>query len=48
MRFFLAHGWETVNIHTRSRLITPIRYHNPMPQFPPGQTLLIDADDTLW
>ena len=19
-----------------------------MPQFPPGQTLLIDADDTLW
>jgi putative hydrolase of the HAD superfamily len=20
----------------------------PMPQFPPGQTLLIDADDTLW
>jgi len=23
-------------------------YHNPMPAFPPGQTLLIDADDTLW
>ncbi|MGO9777123.1 MAG: HAD family hydrolase [Terracidiphilus sp.] len=26
----------------------PIRYHTTMPQFPPGQTLLIDADDTLW
>jgi len=25
-----------------------IRYHRTMPQFPPGQTLLIDADDTLW
>ena len=25
-----------------------VRYHKPMPQFPPGQTLLIDADDTLW
>jgi putative hydrolase of the HAD superfamily len=25
-----------------------IRYHELMPQFPPGQTLLIDADDTLW
>jgi putative hydrolase of the HAD superfamily len=23
-------------------------YHRLMPQFPPGQTLLIDADDTLW
>lgn len=23
-------------------------YHRSMPQFPPGQTLLIDADDTLW
>jgi len=23
-------------------------YHKHMPQFPPGQTLLIDADDTLW
>ncbi|MGH9590928.1 MAG: HAD family hydrolase [Terracidiphilus sp.] len=23
-------------------------YHRTMPQFPPGQTLLIDADDTLW
>jgi putative hydrolase of the HAD superfamily len=25
-----------------------IRYHKTMPQFSPGQTLLIDADDTLW
>ena len=25
-----------------------IRYHEFMPQFPSGQTLLIDADDTLW
>ncbi len=25
-----------------------IRYHKGMAQFPPGQTLLIDADDTLW
>jgi putative hydrolase of the HAD superfamily len=25
-----------------------VRYHKTMPQFPPGQTLLIDADDTLW
>jgi putative hydrolase of the HAD superfamily len=25
-----------------------IRYHGSMAQFPPGQTLLIDADDTLW
>jgi putative hydrolase of the HAD superfamily len=25
-----------------------IRYHKNMPPFPPGQTLLIDADDTLW
>ena len=25
-----------------------MRYHQPMPQFPTGQTLLIDADDTLW
>jgi putative hydrolase of the HAD superfamily len=24
------------------------RYDGPMPQFSPGQTLLIDADDTLW
>ena len=24
------------------------RYHRSMPQFPTGQTLLIDADDTLW
>jgi putative hydrolase of the HAD superfamily len=31
-----------------SDLSIPIRYHNSMPQFPPGQTLLIDADDTLW
>src|SRR6185437_14598444 len=23
-------------------------YHRSMPQFPRGQTLLIDADDTLW
>jgi hypothetical protein len=26
----------------------PIRYHKLMPHFLPGQTLLIDADDTLW
>ena len=25
-----------------------IGYHRLMRQFPPGQTLLIDADDTLW
>jgi len=25
-----------------------VRYHISMPQFPSGQTLLIDADDTLW
>ncbi|MGD0802101.1 MAG: hypothetical protein ABR906_12360, partial [Terracidiphilus sp.] len=25
-----------------------IRYYKLMPQLPPGQTLLIDADDTLW
>ena len=25
-----------------------IGYHETMPPFPPGQTLLIDADDTLW
>jgi putative hydrolase of the HAD superfamily len=25
-----------------------MRYPRPMPQFAPGQTLLIDADDTLW
>jgi len=30
------------------RFPAPIRYHKAMPQFPPGQTLLIDADDTLW
>src|ERR1700723_1566140 len=23
-------------------------YHQSMPRFPAGQTLLIDADDTLW
>jgi putative hydrolase of the HAD superfamily len=28
--------------------MAPIRYHKTMPQFAPGQTLLIDADDTLW
>ena len=33
---------------TGSNLPTPIRYHRFMPQFAPGQTLLIDADDTLW
>jgi putative hydrolase of the HAD superfamily len=34
----------------RSRSIPSrhLRYHRLMPQFPPGQTLLIDADDTLW
>jgi putative hydrolase of the HAD superfamily len=26
----------------------PIRYHKLMPLYSPGQTLLIDADDTLW
>jgi len=30
------------------RAYTLIRYHKVMPPFPPGQTLLIDADDTLW
>jgi putative hydrolase of the HAD superfamily len=25
-----------------------VRYHSFMPHFAPGQTLLIDADDTLW
>jgi putative hydrolase of the HAD superfamily len=25
-----------------------VRYHTPMARFLPGQTLLIDADDTLW
>ena len=25
-----------------------LRYHGFMPRFPSGQTLLIDADDTLW
>jgi putative hydrolase of the HAD superfamily len=34
--------------HNSTITLPPIRYHNPMPQFPPGQTLLIDADDTLW
>src|SRR5271169_4324380 len=29
-------------------LLTAFRYHQSMSQFPPGQTLLIDADDTLW
>ena len=29
-------------------LFPDIGYHKPMPPFPPGQTLLIDADDTLW
>jgi len=33
---------------TDSNPPTPIRYHKFMPQFAPGQTLLIDADDTLW
>src|SRR5471030_3303853 len=31
-------------IRTRITLVTM----NSMPQFPSGQTLLIDADDTLW
>jgi putative hydrolase of the HAD superfamily len=29
-------------------LFTPVRYYKTMPQFAPGQTLLFDADDTLW
>jgi putative hydrolase of the HAD superfamily len=30
------------------RATQSIRYDESMPHFPPGQTLLIDADDTLW
>jgi putative hydrolase of the HAD superfamily len=28
--------------------LVPVLYDRSMHQFPPGQTLLIDADDTLW
>jgi putative hydrolase of the HAD superfamily len=31
-----------------ARGIRRVRYHQFMAQFPPGQSLLIDADDTLW
>ncbi len=30
------------------RCVRVTRYHEFMPRFPAGQTLLIDADDTLW
>ena len=38
-------------LRAKSKRLAPpqvVRYHKTMPQFPPGQTLLIDADDTLW
>jgi putative hydrolase of the HAD superfamily len=41
---------RTVEIEERlaARGPTRVRYHKSMPRFPAGQTLLIDADDTLW
>src|SRR5580700_7692905 len=33
---------------SRFRYTNLVRYHKNMPRFPAGQTLLIDADDTLW
>ena len=37
-------------IHNRRNVgsLVSVRYHKRMAHFPPGQTLLIDADDTLW
>jgi len=51
MFLFSILWWEATKPMRASRERLPhrrCRYHNPMPQFPSGQTLLIDADDTLW
>src|SRR6202012_1941857 len=34
--------------HSCEIILKQIQYDIFMPRFPPGQTLLIDADDTLW
>src|SRR5262249_13324934 len=38
-------GWESTNLETTDHTPSTIK---SMPRFPPGQTLLIDGDDTLW
>ena len=49
---FSSLGWESTEPTLCERIAKPqttlTRYHEFMPRFPSGQTLLIDADDTLW
>ena len=48
IRFGFLHGPDPKQRLECGEAQARVRYDGRMAQFPPGQTLLIDADDTLW